>query len=162
MGRSAAADPPATIWQRLVRQIELATRRSDAEDLLQEARARLLARVTCPDNVEAFLVRAAINTGRDAYRRERVRVGQALDDPAGDVADPFPLQDEVLIMRARLDRVREGVERLSPRTREVFLMQRIEGCTYREIATRLAISQSAVEKHMAKAMTHLAAWTEHW
>ncbi len=68
----------------------------------------------------------------------------------------------MLIAKARLDRVREGLDRLSPRTREIFLMQRLDGYKYREIAARLGISQGAVEKHMAKAMAFLVDWTEDW
>ncbi len=34
-------------------------------------------------------------------------------------------------------------------------MHKIEGLTHGEVAARLGISRSAVEKHMAVAMTHL-------
>jgi DNA-binding NarL/FixJ family response regulator len=47
----------------------------------------------------------------------------------------------------------------SPRTREVFLMHRIEGLRCREIASRLGISQRSVEKHIARAALFLAEWT---
>jgi RNA polymerase sigma-70 factor (ECF subfamily) len=149
-------------WSRLLDQIGRNTRRTDAEDLLHDAYAGLLAQNAPVRNEEAFLVHAAVNRGRDAWRREKVR-DQHGDPAALDiVADCAPLPDEVIIMRERLTRVREGVDRLSPRTREIFLMQRLEGYSYRQIADRLAISPSAVEKHMAKAMTQLAGWMENW
>ena len=58
--------------------------------------------------------------------------------------------------------MRDGVEQLSPRTREIFLMHRLEGRKYREIASELGISPSAVEKHIARAMAHLTDWVEDW
>ena len=64
--------------------------------------------------------------------------------------------------RVRLERVREGLSRLTPRTREIFLMHRLDEMKYREIAERLGISQSAVEKHIAKAALFLAEWAEGW
>lgn len=73
-----------------------------------------------------------------------------------------PLQDEVLIARHRLERLRQGVEQLKPRTREVLLMHRLEGLKYRDIAAALGISQSAVEKHIAQAMASLNEWMEDW
>lgn len=165
-------------WARLRTQVERLTRRSDGDDLLQDAYVGMTTLAEPPRNAEAFLVRAAVNRGRDAYRREAVRGdGQACHDeractqdqtrgPARHsiacLRDPAPLQDEIMIAHARLDRVRDGIDRLSPRTREIFLMQRLDGYKYREIADRLEISQSAVEKHMAKAMTFLADWTEDW
>ena len=68
----------------------------------------------------------------------------------------------VLIARHRLERLRQGVEHLRPRTRQILLMHRLEGLKYREIATVLGISQSAVEKHIAQAMESLTDWMEDW
>ena len=148
------ADRP--VWRLLLAQIARATRRADAEDLLQEAYAQLLGRKTAPDNVAAFLVHVAVNKGRDAWRRDVVR---GIDNNAtalDGLVDGSPLQDEVLIMRQRLHQVRKVIDRMTPRTREIFLMQRLDGYSYRQIAERLAISQSGVEKHIAKAMRQLA------
>lgn len=149
-------------WSRLRTQVERLTRRADGEDLLHDAYVSMATLATAPRNDEAFLVHAAVNRGRDAFRREAVR---GAGEPAGQIDwlhDPSPIQDEVMIAQARLARVREGIDRLTPRTREIFLMQRLDGYKYREIAERLEISQGAVEKHMAKAMTFLADWTEGW
>jgi RNA polymerase sigma-70 factor (ECF subfamily) len=41
-------------------------------------------------------------------------------------------------------------------------MHRVEGLKYREIAAHFEISQSAVEKHVAKAMLFLTEWTQDW
>lgn len=151
-----------TGWAALLAQVERLTRRADSEDLLHDAYVRMAARTAKPDNEEAFLVRAAVNRGRDAYRREKVRGGSDGDDALDRLHDHAPMQDEAIIVRARLKRVSEGIDRLPPRTREVFLLQRMENLKYREIAERLNISQSGVEKHMAKAMTFLGDWTKDW
>jgi RNA polymerase sigma factor (sigma-70 family) len=149
-------------WSSLLAQVERLTRRTDSEDLLHDAYIRMAARSDRPDNEEAFLVRAAINRARDCYRREKVRGVPAGEDALGMLRDGAPLQDEAMMARARLQRVSEGIDRLPPRTREVFLLQRIDNLKYREIAERLEISQSAVEKHMARAMTFLGDWTKDW
>lgn len=49
---------------------------------------------------------------------------------------------------------------LPERTRTVFILRRLEGCKHRDIASRLGISVSAVEKHMVKAITHLMNMTD--
>lgn len=150
-------------WARLRDQIARMTRRDDAEDLLHDAWVNVTTGSTLARNADALLVRAARNRGIDAHRRER-RAGETLvwEADVAAVADDHPLQDEVLIARQRLERLRVGVEALSPRTRQIFLMYRLDGRKYREIAGELGISQSAVEKHIAKAMTHLAEWMEQW
>ena len=150
-------------WNRLVREVRNRTRgRADAEDLLQAAYLRL-ARYRSEhavENVAAFLVRTAVNIGVDNYRHDRF-IADLAPDALG-VRENSPLQDEVLAARARLERVREGLARLTPRTREVFLMHRLDDLKYREIAERLGISQSAVEKHIAKAALFLTEWSEGW
>lgn len=151
--------PDRNGWRGLLRRIAAATRASEPEDLLhaafiklEEYRAR--ARV---DNPGAFLVRVAINLAHDERRSPAAR--GTLDCLAPEVltlADDRPLQDEVLEARTRLSRVQDALSELSPRTREVFLMHRVEQLKYREIATRLGITVSAVEKHVAKAALFLA------
>jgi RNA polymerase sigma-70 factor (ECF subfamily) len=136
--------------------------RADAEDLLHAAYLRLMRYRAqhAVENVAAFLVRTAVNIGVDNYRHDRF-TAEVKPDEVG-ICENSPLQDEVLAARARLERVREGLSRLTPRTREIFLMHRLDDMKYREIAERLGISQSAVEKHIAKAALFLTEWAEGW
>ena len=113
-------------------------------------------------NPAGFLVQTAANIAVDIHRHERFTAIEPGDAAVMDVADAAPLQDEVLATRARLERVQQGLAMLPPRTREIFLMHRIEGAKYREIAARLNLSQSAVEKHIAKAALFLVEWSEGW
>jgi RNA polymerase sigma factor (sigma-70 family) len=158
------ADIPVgrALWSDLVRQIARRTRnRADAEDLLHSAYLRL-ARYGSQHPVAdpaAFLVRTAFNISIDNYRHEKVLQNQA---EATDLEDAAPLQDEVIAARVRLARVKAGLNKLTPRTREIFLMHRLNNLKYHEIASQLGISQSAVEKHIAKAVLFLTEWTEGW
>ena len=150
-------------WNRLIREVRARTRgRADPEELLQAAYLRLVRYRAehAVENVAGFLVRTAVNIGVDNYRHDRFIVGAPAEEVGA--CENSPLQDEVLAARARLERVREGLSRLTPRTREVFLMHRLDDMKYREIAERLGISQSAVEKHIAKAVLFLTEWTEGW
>jgi RNA polymerase sigma factor (sigma-70 family) len=151
-------------WLDVLRQIARKTRsRADAEDLLHAAYLRLERYRSQNEvtNPAAFLVRTASNIGIDNYRRDRLLSSGELPDSLH-LEDSAPLQDEVVAARTRLKRVKEGLDRLTPRTREVFLMHRLEEYKYHEIATRLGISQSAVEKHIAKAALFLTGWMEGW
>ncbi len=151
------------LWNNLIRQIGLRTRgRSDAEDLLHAAYLRLAAyrEAHKVENIGAFLVRTAINISVDNYRRDRFIADVTIEDILE--SENSPLQDEVLVLRNRLERVRQGLAKLNPRTRDIFVMHRLEDLKYREIAQRLGISQSAVEKHIAKAALFLTEWTEGW
>ncbi|MEH0158030.1 RNA polymerase sigma-70 factor [Limibacter armeniacum] len=49
-------------------------------------------------------------------------------------------------------RLKKAIGDIPEKSREVFLMNRIEGLTYNEVAERLEISVKAVEKRMRKAL----------
>jgi RNA polymerase sigma factor (sigma-70 family) len=151
------------IWDSLVQQINRCIRRKvDAEDLLQTAYLRFMSypRRALVDNVQAFLVRTAINIDVDNYRRERFFAGLTTEVRNG--SDTPPLQDEILAARTSLKRVEAGLSQLNPRTREILLMHRLENMKYRDIAKQLEISESAVEKHIAKGTLFLGKWMEGW
>jgi RNA polymerase sigma factor (sigma-70 family) len=57
--------------------------------------------------------------------------------------------------RERLDRLRSVIQELPERTRQVFVLHRIEELTYGEVAARLGISESSVQKHLAKALQYV-------
>jgi RNA polymerase sigma factor (sigma-70 family) len=132
----------------------------DSDDLIQEAFLRL--ELYCRDHQvhqpEAFLVRTALNLSVDEHRSARARrvVAERVESLA--LIDPRPMPDEVLATRQRLQRMKRGLQSLSPRAREVFLMNRLEGYSYGQIADALNISESAVEKHIAKASQFLWEW----
>ena len=137
---------------------------ANAEDLLHSAYLRLFTYRNEHEVKEpaAFLVQTAANLAVDRFRKDRRISSQPVEAIAGSLEDISPLPDEVLAARERLRRVQAGLERLPPRTRQVFVMHKVEGMKLREIATALGITQSAVEKHVAKAVLFLTEWTEGW
>lgn len=130
---------------------------ADEEDIVQESylllmQAGSLDHVRNPRNYLCQTARSVImrRVRRDAIARFENRFD--LDDA---FAADLPLQDDVIAYRDDLVRLNACVERLPPRTRAVFSMRRLEGLSLREAARRLAISESAVEKHLRRAMVAL-------
>jgi RNA polymerase sigma-70 factor (ECF subfamily) len=162
MTRGALPDDDAG-WRQLVRRVARITRRPDeARDCLHSAFIRLeeYRRSHPVDNPSAFLVRTAVNIGVDEVRRAQVRsAGSGSEFDLEVVADLRPLQDEVFAVRERLQRVGANLARMNARTREIFLMHRLGGMKYREIAQSLGVTVSAVEKHIAKATLLLTEWS---
>jgi RNA polymerase sigma factor (sigma-70 family) len=135
---------------------------ADTDDLIQEAFVRLQA--YCKDKSieqpEAFLVRTALNLSVDERRLARNRFAVSTPLEKLSLIDAGPTPDAVLEAQQRLQRVRQALNELSPRSREVFLLHRAEGYSYGQVAQRLGISVSTVEKHMAKAALFFDAWAE--
>jgi RNA polymerase sigma-70 factor (ECF subfamily) len=61
------------------------------------------------------------------------------------------------LARHDLMRVQSLIAGLPERTREIFLLSRLEGLPQREIAARLGVSRPTVEKHLRHAFDAVAA-----
>jgi RNA polymerase sigma factor (sigma-70 family) len=134
-------------------------RREEIEDLMQDALVRLLeycehgAEVREPEAVLVRTVqRLAMNRDRDAH--SDLYVEESVEDL--NLIDPNPTPEEVLSGEQCLVEIRKALDAVSRRTREVFLMHRLHGFSYAQIAKQMDLPVSTVEKHMARAMTALA------
>lgn len=127
--------------------------RATAADLVQELFIRLWRRRDVPvEDLSQYMMRSARNLAIDHLRsqRSRVRTESALlperligADSA--VEDGHQAADD-------LQRVDAALRGLPERTRHVFLLNRIHGQSYADIAAALEISASGVEKHMMRAL----------
>jgi RNA polymerase sigma factor (sigma-70 family) len=130
----------------------------DAEDLVQEAVVRLFAYTRKSGEVRnpaAFLTRTALNLAVDLHRSSRRDRFEPEPVEVLDLLDIGPAPDEVLAAEQRLLGMRKALDNVSRRTREVFFMHRLQGLSHAEIAEKLEVSKSAVEKHIASALTIL-------
>ncbi len=143
--------------------------RDEAEDIVQELWLRCGKARTGPiANIRAYLYKAAHNLVRDRARQR----ARALDRDTrwadeGDTTgfDPRAIaapQEEQALASDEAERLRAAIAALPDGARRVLVMHKIEERSHAEIAGRLAISRSAVEKHMAVAMRHLRARLSDW
>ncbi len=143
-------DQAALLRRRIRAQIGCA---EEAGDIVQEAFSRLIgARASSSlRNPGAFLNRVVRNLLIDRSRRIAVRPPLLPLEPDTDLAVP-PDQSQALELDQMRQRYRDIVDALPPRTREVFLLHRVDELGYREIAERLDISIRTVEWHVAQAV----------
>ncbi len=127
-----------------------------AADLAQESYARVAGAASEQIilHPRAFLFRTARNLAFDHLRKMRTRSGttEPLDE-AIDLPCPQPSAERALLDRQRVNLFKRALETLSPRCREIFLLHRLHQCTYAQIARRVGISESAVEKHIMRALS---------
>jgi RNA polymerase sigma factor (sigma-70 family) len=138
--------------------------RAEAEDLTQEAFVRLTNRPDQRDGeaIHAYVFTIASNLLRDRARSRFVRGGphSSLDEIIESsvstlVEDRTP--ERVLLAKEALKEVVATLGELGDRTRDIFILSRLENVPHREIAALYGISVSAVEKHVIKALAHLGA-----
>lgn len=140
--------------------------RQDAEDLTQETFVRLVAAKTFNSEAHAsgYVFRVAANLLKDRRRRLDVRKQKPFSAYEDDLADYISNQivegrepERVLIGQQTLAEAYRCLESLEERTRNIFILYRLEGMKQKEIATLLGLGVSTVEKHCMIAMTALAA-----
>ena len=141
--------------------------RNEAEDLTQEVFVRLLNH---PDKnngqtIEGYVFTIAANLLRD--RAKSVATAHQKSSHSLDLLDEKDAftanlvedrnPERVLVGRQTIQDVLEALAELGERTRDIFILARLENVQHREIAAMYGISVSAVEKAMMKAMAHLGA-----
>lgn len=130
--------------------------REEASDLVHEAFARLLgaAGLDRLGQPEAFLNRIVRNLLIDRSRRLAVRSTHVPIESAELAVQPD--QADAVEVEQMRERYREAVAALPERMREVFVLHRVEGHSYKEIAARLDISVRTVEWHIAEAIVRIS------
>jgi RNA polymerase sigma-70 factor (ECF subfamily) len=129
-----------------------------AEDCVQDVFVRL-ARVAESEveNPEAYLFKIARHVLIDRARRANVR-REGLHDPIADLQLPS-LEgggpSRILEGREALEQAARALGELPERTRNIFLLNRLDGLTYTQLAGRYAVSVKVIEREMGKALSHL-------
>ena len=131
---------------------------NEIEDLVHDVFVRLVRnrRFADAEARKGYVFQTANSVLVDYIRRRTVsqaRVQENVDPDTCEGVDLGP--DRVLQGRQELARAVALLLELPERTRTVFILRRIEGMRFADIAARLGVSVSATEKHMQRAILHL-------
>lgn len=140
---------------------------AEAEDVLQELWIRLREVPGGPiGNPRGYLFQMANNLVLDRERERRRRQmreqnwsaqAHAAVDTAGgmDAVDPARTPEQSLSDAQERDLLLRAIQNLPEAARRAFCLHKLEELSHAEVAARLGISRSGVEKHIALAMRHL-------
>ena len=136
----------------------------EAEDVVQDCFVRLLEAerrdanssvsslsMSNPQNLKSFLYTAVRNACIDKLRRKNPIVQNiSPSDLSGIISD-----EQAVDSSSREAELWTAIEQLPERCREIFLMSKRDGMTYREIAEELCLSEKTVEHQISKALKTL-------
>lgn len=129
-----------------------------ANDLVQESFVQIVRASRFSDiaNPAAYLQRIARNLLFSRSRGPRRTFECQLVPIEEGCSAPVLPQQEVEIEAVQLLQLYErALDSLPPKTREIFLMSRRDGMTYREIQAKIFLSIGSVEYHMMRAIAHV-------
>lgn len=136
----------------------------EAEDVVQDCFVRLLEAekrdanssvsslsMSNPQSLKSFLYAAVRNASIDKLRRKNPIVQDiSPSDLSGIISD-----EQAVDSSSREAELWTAIEQLPERCREIFLMSKRDGMTYREIAEELCLSEKTVEHQISKALKTL-------
>lgn len=138
----------------------------DIDDIAQEAflRAYETEKQKRIDEPKAFLFRIAKNLMLTEFSKKSRKITDYLEDINGaeDLLESSTLEDSV-IAQQKIGVLCEAVATLPPQCRKVFLLRKVYGMSYKEIADYLGIAISTIEKHLLKGIRQCEAYmAEHY
>ena len=124
------------------------------DEIVQETYARLWAvgaeRILNP---RAYFFVTARHVVGEVLRRSRVvSIETVADVEVLDIAHEDVGPERRLSGREEIERVRQVMAQLPPKCREAFELRKFGELSQREIAQRMQLSESTVEKHLVKAL----------
>lgn len=130
---------------------------AEAEDLAQDVFVRLLRRLDDEpiQDPEAFLFRTAVNLLRDRARRNVTVNNNAVELSERQEKFEGLSPERVLQSRQLLQTTLKALNELDSRSRDIFILNRLEGMKYAQIAQLHGLSVSSIEKIIVKVVAHL-------
>ena len=131
----------------------------DQDDIVQETYAGLAKDYRSIRNARPFMFTVARNAVIAALRHKRVvNIVTIADLDSLPVVDGAANGEQALVGREELTMLQDALADLPDRCREVLTLRKIEGLPQREVALRLGLSESTVEKHVSAGIRRCADW----
>lgn len=132
--------------------------RSAVSDVVHDAFVRMAEQpLTAVQDVRSYLYTIVRNLLIDQKKQDMRRRTVAMPHEAlSDIAEDAPSPEDAADARLRLESLQRLVGELPFKTQQIFVLNRVDGLTYVEVARHLDISESSVQKHLALAVQHIA------
>lgn len=127
---------------------------STAEDLLQETYLRVTRALgeRPVEHLEPFVFQTARNLALDHLRARRVQARTLVEDVPEqilhNVAAPSSSSEDAAHAEQLLKHLSVSLGQLSTRQQRIFILSRLHGASYLEIAEQLQVSASTVQKEL--------------
>lgn len=127
----------------------------EAEDVVQDVFVKLWEGrrfEVIERNLRSYLYQSVYNCCMDVLEKNKMTRVELSDSVLGFSETETPDDEE---WNTRMDEVYAAIEKLPPRTREIFMAIVFEGKRYKEVAEELNVSMNTVKTTLSRALTTL-------
>jgi RNA polymerase sigma-70 factor (ECF subfamily) len=109
------------------------------------------------ENPRAYLFKTVANLSKNAYDYEQVRMRFLPDEPIelNHVSSPLPALESTIAAQQQLERFIAIMTLLPEPVQHAFILSKLDGLTYAEVAEALGISSKSAQRYVFKAWQHL-------
>lgn len=136
----------------------------DIDDVIQETYTRLVCAesVAHVQDARSYTFQVAGSVVIDHLRRMKVvSITSVPDLDILDIRSDEPSPERQVIDRDELQRLARMIAQLPGKVRDVFILRRVHGLSQRDVAQRLGLAESTVEKHMSRGFLLMLEWQAH-
>lgn len=129
--------------------------RDDSEDIVQELfiNAWDKGKDTLPEKEFAAYMTTAIRNNCISFLRKKQGAFVSIDDyPTAAIDTPDEIYDDADEAKSPDNLLQVALASLPPKCKEVFLLAKLKGMKYREIAEKLNLSEKTIENQMTRAI----------
>lgn len=130
-----------------------------AEDITQESFLRLMQHpnLAAIENHRAYLFKTAANLSKNAYDHEQVRLRYKPDEPIelDQLVCPLPALESSIAGQQQVERFLSILTQLPEVVQHAFILSKLDGLSYPEVAEALGISTKSAQRYVFKAWQHL-------
>ncbi|MCK0134921.1 sigma-70 family RNA polymerase sigma factor [Arenibacter sp. S6351L] len=127
-----------------------------AEDIVQNVFIRTWKKrdqLKCDFEIRSFLYKSVYNEFIDEYRKQKLVV--PLEKKYIDALINLVENEDKYALERKLNLIKQGIQNLPPKCKEIFMLSKHDGLTNLEIAEYKQVSVKSVEAHITKAFAIL-------
>lgn len=131
-----------------------------SEDLVQNVFMRILRyRHLYKDSgdFKAWLFQIARNVLFDHHKKKRLPTSDSIDDWQDQLVDKNHIRSQEMIQKEELQELRKALDQLPSEKRDVLIMSKLQGMSYKDIAQQLNCTEGNVKVKVFRALKSLKA-----
>ena len=126
-----------------------------AEDAVQDVFLKIWTKkesIDLDQNIRSYLFSAVKNKSLEIIRKHKHEIQKIHNMPTKEVKIDSLVQPSVIDNYLLKERLNKSIRQLPAKCQDIFVLSKIEGLTYDEIAELRNISKKTVENHISKAL----------